>query len=356
MATPEQVTQIITIMQQQMTLLQGQRTGGGDAGNANRRSRKPDRPEINAGIDDREWSLFKDTWSRYKTMIGLSGTGDNTAEIRMELRAACSTEVNRMLFEFVGPTTLNVCSEQELLDHIKSVAVKETHHEVHQMTFHSMIQQEGETITHFVARLKAQAFLCKFETTCSCVPPTAVSYADKMVAQRLLAGLNNVEHKRKILAEAATLTTLDAKIKRLQLLETTEESAGILHNTPPVKPSEAGAARSQYKKMQRGAVVKSDGDNESTEEKCRGCGKSSHPGGKSLARSNCPAFKKKCGNCDKKGHFARVCEQPSTALSHDAEEETEQLDNIASAASVSFAFAGQTSEDFRLRGAPSTGT
>ena len=60
-----------------------------------------------------------------------------------------------------------------------------------------------------------------------------------MVVQRLIAGLRNIDHQRKILAEAGTLTTLDAKVKRLQLLETTEESAGMLRGS-----RQTGASRS----------------------------------------------------------------------------------------------------------------
>ena len=166
--------------------------------------------------------------------------------IRMELRACFSQDVNRMLFEFVGPDVLNACTEEELLKHIKSIAVKQIHHEVHQMKFHMMSQQDGEPISRFVARLKSQAFLCKFSVDCACTPKTSVSYADQMVAQRLVAGLRNVDHQRKILAEASTLTSLDAKIKRLQLLETTEESAGILHGDVQDKPAVAAPQRAQY--------------------------------------------------------------------------------------------------------------
>ena len=68
-----------------------------------------------------------------------------------------------MLFEFVSPTVLDACSEDELLGHIKSIAVKQVHHEVHQRNFHLMQQMDGESITRYTARLKAQARLCKFE-------------------------------------------------------------------------------------------------------------------------------------------------------------------------------------------------
>ena len=93
-----------------------------------------------------------------------------------------------------------------------------------QMNFHMMSQDEGEPITRFVARLKSQAFLCQFNVQCSCNPGTTVSYADQMVAQRLVAGLQNVDHQRKILAEAGTLTTLDG----WRAIQQTHRHFGIL--------------------------------------------------------------------------------------------------------------------------------
>ena len=68
-----------------------------------------------------------------------------------------------------------------------------------------------------------------------------------MIAGQLMAGLANVEHQEKILAEASTLITLQAKFERLVSLETTDQSTSHLHTAPP-KPmiSESAAQRSQY--------------------------------------------------------------------------------------------------------------
>ena len=334
--TNQQVATLITLMQQQLN----------NTPNDRRKTQRPDRPVINAGIDDREWSLFEDTWSRYKRMVGIT----DVETIRMELRASCSADVNRMLFEFIGPTVLDACSEEDLLKHIKSVAVKVTHPEVHQMNFNTMRQEAGDTVTHYVARLKSQAFLCKFEVQCGCTPATTVSYAENMVSQRLVAGLRNVEHQRKILSEAETLNTLDLKVKKLQLLETTEESAAVLHNrqpnvpastTPPI--SESAAARSQYKSDQ--AVAKTNKQSEEGPSKCRGCGQPFHEGG----RSKCPAKQKTCNNCGIRGHFASVCEKSRAApiidnISRETSNE-QSLDPIMSGAAVSFAFGAH--QDFR---------
>ena len=285
-------------------------------------------------------------------MIGVT----ELVTIHMELRTAWSPDVNKMLFEFVGPDVLNECSEEELLAHIKSIAVKQIHHEVHQMNFHMMSQDEGETITRFVARLKSQAFFCQFNVQCACTEPTTISYADQMVAQRLVAGLRNVDHQRRILAEAGTLTTLDAKIKRLQLLETTEESAGILRGNVQDQPSVAAPQRSSYKKSQR-TPIETPSESSDNEPTCGWCGKTSHPEGKPLTRENCTAKDKKCHNCNIKGHLSRVCKKSRSAPAvGDNPEAGEPLPSIPASTSVSFSFAAAecdqklpAPQDFRLR-------
>ena len=101
------------------------------------KSKKPDRPTIDRDIDDREWALLMDKWGRYKNMCNIKPTDLET--IRLELRAACTDDVDKLLFEFVGPSVLDSCTEDQLLEHIKSVTVKHTHKEVHRMEFHRYI-------------------------------------------------------------------------------------------------------------------------------------------------------------------------------------------------------------------------
>ena len=278
MANETQVQEILDVMKQQMaqlTLLHNENTRLRQAADAAAtsvvatpaptttasndtvtstpyRSKRPDRPVINADLDDREWALLEDTWVRYKAMINVT----DLAAIRMELRAACAEDVNRLLFEFVGSDILDACTEKELLAHIKSVAVKSVHKEVHRMAFNTMCQDHGQSITNFVAKLKAKAFLCHFNVTCTDHDQhLSISYAEEMVSQRLIAGLRNQEHQRRILAEAPDLPTLAEKIARLQVLETTEESVSLLHNKPPPPPSQANVVRSAYKKKKNKAIL-----------------------------------------------------------------------------------------------------
>ena len=283
-------------------------------------------------------------------MLGIPDT--DIESIRDELRSACSNEVNKLLFEYVGATRLNACSESDLLAHIKSVAVKVTHKAVHRVEFDKMFQNDGETITRYVSQLNAKAFLCEFEIQCSCTPQQVVSYAEERVSERLLAGLRNQEHQAKILNEAATLVTLDQKIKRLQILESTEDSANSLHQTPAAKAA-AGRSTSTYKSQKK----KSNIPTNETSSKCGWCGRTSHGADKTMERVHCPAREKECSFCHKKGHFAEACRGKALAQAAQAgvsennnnnnnnnnNDNNNPLQEIPAEASVSFAFSAESS-------------
>ncbi|XP_066925578.1 uncharacterized protein [Clytia hemisphaerica] len=280
--------------------------------------------------------------------------------LRLELRAACSQDVNRLLFEYVGAEALNTANENELLNFIKSVAVKGTHKEVHRMKFFRLCQMDGETITQFVARLRSNAILCKFKIACeNHEEPNPVSFAEEMIAHQLVFGLRNQQHQSRILSETAALPTLGDKIERLQCLESTEQSTDIMRANPPTSSSTNAFAKSTYRRDQFRRPQQLDSKtnrphDSKTNRPCRGCGRTSHEG-KTMARKDCPAFNKNCGNCGIKGHFRAVC-MKGTAIrsqasavgeaSHPQQQEEGQLEDVPS-----FAFA-TPDEDFRL--APSS--
>ena len=201
------------------------------------------RPIIEEGVDDFSWNLFLDKWQRYTLAIGV----ETEREICAELRECCSQEVNRMLFEFIGGKELNSTgmTEAKLLNHIKAVAVRSIHKEVHRYHFNQISQGESEKVAKFVGRLKAQAILCDFNVKCKC--GDRVSYAEEMVAQRLTSGAANPEHMTKVLGEAEELTTLKEKVDKMISLETTDEAANKIRSP---QPSHANPMKtSMYKRI-----------------------------------------------------------------------------------------------------------
>ena len=305
MATTEQVAEMLAMMKTQMEKINVLQKENEELKHrpSEVKPKRPDRPVIEGDLSDSEWSLFLDTWGRYKRMTGLV----NTIDIRMELRAACSTEVNKLLFEFVGAKTLDGASEEELLAYIKGIAVKGLHKEVHRVNFGKLKQSEGESITHYVARLKAQAALCEFSVNCSCAQK--VSFSEEMVSQQLL-------------------TTLQDKVVRLQSLEATAESTTKLHAPSRPMPSQSNAAKSSYKKG--GDPKKNIKDNKKEVKVCQFCGRSNHYG-RSMDPVDCPAYKKKCNKCEEVGHFGKVCKSKACAVTEEVSEEEEETTEASSA-------------------------
>jgi hypothetical protein len=297
---------------------------------------KPSRPVIEMNIDDIEWSIFLDKWSHYKSITEMA----DDKEMCLELKECCSSSVHGALYRFVGPEELSKDSitEEEMLLHIKSVAVKTIHEDVHRWNYHQMSQQTDEPISNYVGRLKAQAGLCKFNVECRC--GNKVSYADEVISQNLVSGLANAEHQSRIISEATTHTDLKSKIDRLISLETTDDATSKMG--PMAAPSRFGAMRSQYaksKKMTTQATFQAKARRDPSpsnppsyrkgrfnsrgaaqsrgpaQRRCRGCGRTNHGNGKPLTREECPSYGKTCDVCHLKNHFAKVCGRRQTRVS-----------------------------------------
>ena len=111
---------------------------------------KPNRPIIQEECNDMGWVIFRDSWDRYKKIAGL----EEESEICLELREACSPEVNRLLYQYVGVDDLNKAelTEKMLMEHIRKVAVKDVHEEVYRWDYNNLSQKQEEPITKYMAR------------------------------------------------------------------------------------------------------------------------------------------------------------------------------------------------------------
>jgi hypothetical protein len=284
---------------------------------------RPKRPIAEAEIEDVEWGIFLDKWKIYKSIAELEDS-----EICMELRESCSTTVYKLLYQFVGPEELNRedITEIDLLAHIKAVAVKSVHKEVHRWNYNQMSQDGSENVSKYVGRLKVQAGLCDFKVDCAACGQK-VSYAEDMISQRLVAGLTNAEHQSRIISEAENHKDLKSKVDRLITLETTDDATVKLRTS---EPSRFGAMKSQYKtsqkqqtpppnRNQRGgrSLRRTPPQRSDTPQRrrCRGCGRTSHGNGKPLTRQECPANGKTCDSCGLENHFSKVCSRRSTRAS-----------------------------------------
>ncbi len=219
------------------TLKASNNNDGGTADVPSKSSVKAVRPTIDVDTTEGEWAVFDDNWSRFKRMAKLTVIAD----IRDNLRQCCSAQLNKRLFDVKGAATLNAASEENLLIWIKEIAVRGVHKEVHRTQFVHMRQKQGECLNAYHGRLKSGSSLCDFSvsapstcanTDCTCANHgILVSYQDDMVATQLVAGLYNSEHQAKALSESASLVSLEDKLKRLLVLETSDTSLSSLANS-----------------------------------------------------------------------------------------------------------------------------
>ena len=297
--------------------------------------RKPERPVIGLDATDGDWALFIDEWARYKEMCRMK----TLATIRNELRTTLTPEANKLLFELYGPELLNTASEEYLLNQIRLVTVKGLHKEVHRQQFHAMRQLEGESVTHFLSRLRGKAKFCQFQVSCpnSNQCGQLVSYSDDMVAGQLIAGLANSEHQSRVLAEAATHTNLDQKFSRLICLESTEKATPHFRdNTQPIASSHMQKSDHGQQSQERPRQPR-DKRSPPTPRRfktCNGCGRTTHPNG-SMDRKDCPAVRVKCHFCGLTGHFKVACRRFAN-VGKDAKSKASK--------SESFTFTNNTSE------------
>ena len=74
------------------------------------RVKHADRPEIDLGLNENQWSFFIAEWESYKRRTRIQN-----AQLTDELRACCTKELRETISDFVGKTTLESLSEVDLL-------------------------------------------------------------------------------------------------------------------------------------------------------------------------------------------------------------------------------------------------
>ena len=67
-----------------------------------------------------------------------------------ELRACCSKELRKTLFDFVGSSVIDAFTEDQLLEKIRETAVIGKNKAVHRKEFYEIVQAPDELLNRFV--------------------------------------------------------------------------------------------------------------------------------------------------------------------------------------------------------------
>ena len=159
--------------------------------------------------------------------------------------------------------------------------------------FKQIVQEPGESIDQFVARLRTLSQTCEFADADDAIADQVV---EKCLSTRLKRRVlrDNTTTLEKILEEGRALEQTEAQVQRMK---TTDDAA-----TPSVNAvfRRKGRSNQTYQSNQQG---KSQNQNNNSKAKCYHCG-GPYPHDRA-----CPAKGKTCGNCGKLDHFSSVCLQ-----------------------------------------------
>ena len=258
------------------------------------------RPTVDEGITEGDWSFFVAQWARYKASTGLSGEAE-----AQHMWAACSEVLQRSLHN-AGAGSLVVA--EELMEHIKKLAVKKRNNLVNVIELQGMGQQRDEKISAFIARLNGKAELCDMVVEC----PTCkvdVTYKEQAIMYQLIRGMQDRDQQERVLQAAAQVDggelTLTRAVKLVEALEMGKVSLDLVTSAGG---SINRLSEHQAKKSKGRQEKRSGGRDQSTAgQKCSNCGSGEHSSRLNDRRQHCKAFHEECRKCGTVGHFKNFC-------------------------------------------------
>ena len=294
----------------------------------------PVRPIIDLDSSEGDWDFFIAEWGRYKRQAEIKDS-----EVTDELQDACSKELRKDIFDFVGPSVVETLNEKTLLEHIKTLAIKGKNKAVHRKEFYGMSQAPGQPVQAFVGKLKSKAAHCNFTVKCTsnlCQHQTN-SYAELMVSDQMVVGCNDPDIQEEVFAKDSQLGSFHDKFALIQAIEEGKTAKSQLVAETPAST----VAVSQYQKKKKSEKL-----SQKPPIKCQGCGSSGHGRGTDMPRArHCPAWDKICDHCHIKGHFSSVCRNKVQQVSPQTDSSAHHTFQGNDVGNTSYFFAHDEPED-----------
>ena len=284
----------------------------------------PKQPTLTEDVSDAGWNLFYTNWARFKRTYLRNFTDADLSDL---LHYSCSDKLVKAIHNIGLPKP---CSEADMLDAMKKMAVKKQNALVKTLRFYRMHQLEDETTNAYFARLKGQASTCDFK-----LPTGNSDFTDWMLNLQLVHGIKDHDIQERMLAEAALHDeplTLDATFRFIQALEAGKQdakqmqelSAGICGISPSTR-------RTRPRRQEDATRPRRLAHPEPTPDKvaspppsyCRWCGER-HGRGYEQRQTQCKAFHETCARCNKTGHFQAVCRGRSRNTSSSSSSESDR--------------------------------
>ena len=237
---------------------------------------KPDRLDVdpNAGDADKQYKHWKKTFDNFLASLP-----------EPQKLSILINFVSARIYEYIS----DIDTFEEAIEILEKTYVKPKNEVFARHVLSTTKQEPNESLDKFLNRLKSLAKDCNF------VAVTAEKHQNDAIRDAFISGLTSIEIRQRLL-EKETLD-LQTAYDSARSLELAQKHSRTYQTNTPSQPCGATAAAANS-------------DNEDILEpkslnaisaKCYFCGYGKHP------RFKCPAKDAVCKLCEKKGHFAKVC-------------------------------------------------
>ena len=261
---------------------------------------KPKKPVLEMAtntIDILDWEAFIHKFSVYKKLSGITGDAGS------HFLDCLGKEVYSVLFSTYG-VEMSSQSEETLCTNLKNLVVRKQNKLLSIMELLALKQDSDERIINFVSRVKAKARQCDLAMSCAC--GRSVDFKDNFTLYMLVAGVSDPEIQEDLLTED-NLTLVRAEQKAIA-----KESA---------KYSQSGLSGDKIQRL-KSTYQREKDTLDISKKKCPYCGLGKH----TSREKECKAYSVTCDNCQKVGHFKKVCrskKKPEIAKDKNATENDE---------------------------------
>ena len=205
------------------------------------RADKLKRPSVLLAGTGEEWAYVVTRWNEYREGTKLTG-----ADVVAQLLECCDDDLRRDLTRAAGGT-LTGKGEAEVLASIKTLVFRQENIMVARATLHNMRQDRYEAIRSLGARIKGQAGICKYTTTCPRDDCNAdIDYTDAILRDVLARSIADEEIQLDLLGDQNQSMSLEDMLRFVEAKESGKRSASRL-----LDPTNVSAASSTYRRAKQ---------------------------------------------------------------------------------------------------------
>ena len=252
-------------------------------------------PSVKMNITQLDFDQFTFEWNRYKEHYQIN---QNTAT---SLFFCCNDEVRQQIRLLQASQGLS-WTEQSLMEAIQQTVLSRVSPIVHVKEFLEIKQETQESVQQFLQRLQAKASCCDFYChTCSS------SNIESRVREKFILGLKDTVVQRSAL-KTASVTPDTSLSKLLTEAITLEQSMRDQKSISTTIAEENTICSIDNRNSCECSVNAATLMRNTKPVKCTHCGLTDHSSYE--RREKCPAWGKRCNNCQILNHFKNMCLKP----------------------------------------------